>query len=147
MSKVFFPANKLLALSWKQPFASLMLHGKIETRKWATNYRGWVLICATKVPYHIEQLFEIAGPIQYDRIWATLDPDEQEDGVALAIGRLVDCRPMSPVDEDKCFVQYYPGLFCHTYEDVSPIVPMPWKGSQGWKEVPWEIKGLITKNL
>ncbi|HYD90377.1 MAG TPA: hypothetical protein VEA37_02695, partial [Flavobacterium sp.] len=89
------------------------------------------------------QFFEIAGPIQYDRIWNALDPEEQEDGVALAIGNLVDCRPMTKQDEDLCFVQYYPDLFCHVYKDVHAIQPFTWKGSQGWKEVSMEIKQQI----
>ena len=44
------------ALSWKQPYASLMLKGKIETRSWPTNYRGLVLICASKAPYSIKEI-------------------------------------------------------------------------------------------
>ena len=27
------------SLVWKEPFASLMLQGKIETRTWSTKYR------------------------------------------------------------------------------------------------------------
>jgi hypothetical protein len=47
-----FPIDqKLMALSWKQPYAELMLHGKIETRTWQTKYRGWVMVCASKQPY------------------------------------------------------------------------------------------------
>lgn len=26
-------------------------------------------------------------------------------------------------------------LYCHLYEDVKPIKPFPWKGSQGWKKL------------
>lgn len=142
---MYTPDQKLLALSWKQPFASLMLHGKIETRTWSTKYRGWVLICASKVPYHTDQLFTIAGADQYDRIWKTLDPDEQENGVVIAIGNLVDCRPMTKDDEDRAFVEYYPDLFCHVYENIIPLEPFPWKGQQGWKEVAPEIKEQLTR--
>jgi len=53
-------------------------------------------------------------------------------GNAIAIGRLVNCRPMNPEDEDKCFVQYHPDLYCHIYENVKAIKPFPWKGMQGW---------------
>jgi hypothetical protein len=65
------------------------------------------------------------------------------EGKAIAIGRLTDCRPMKLEDEDKCFVQYCPDLFCHIYENVQAIKPFPWKGSQGWKEVSIEIKNQI----
>lgn len=54
-------------------------------------------------------------------------------GKAIAIGKLIDCRPMEIGDEDKCFVQYYPDLWCHIYEDVKPIKSFEWKGVQGWK--------------
>jgi hypothetical protein len=50
---------------------------------------------------------------------------------------------MTPDDEDKCFVRYHPDLFCHVYEGVEAIEPIPWKGTQGWKEVSEEFKQLI----
>jgi hypothetical protein len=142
---IYTPDQELRALSWKQPFAELMLRGKIETRTWKTNYRGWVLICASKKPYPPRELDEISGPIQYYRICKTLsDPngvwDKLQHGVAIAIGRLVDCRPMELKDESECFVAFNPNLFCHVYTDVQAIKPIPWKGSQGWGKVPMEIK-------
>jgi hypothetical protein len=108
--------DEIRALSWKEPYASLMLHGKIETRKWNTNYRGWVLICASKHPYNDDSVRNISGLQDYDRIYNTLGywlDNSITDylGRAIAIGRLVDCRPMQKSDEDKCFVKYYPDLF------------------------------------
>jgi hypothetical protein len=142
--KIFSPSEKLLALSWKQPYAELMLKGKIETRTWNTNYRGWVLICASKQPYFTEQLRRISGGKQLVRMGdflAKINPGFE--GKAIAIGRLVDCRPMRKEDEDKCFVQFFPDLFCHVYEDVQAIEPIPWKGKQGWSEVSPEVKAKI----
>lgn len=138
---------KLLALSWKEPFASLMLHGKIETRTWPTKYRGLVLICASKVSYSAGSILEISGS-DYTRIenicgykWEMCTP-----GYAIAIGRLVDCRPMQPKDEAKCFVKYYKDLFCHIYEDVQPITPIAWKGKQGWTNVSQDlIRSIVLK--
>lgn len=128
---------KLLALSWKQPFLSLMLHGKIETRTWKTNYRGWVLMCASLVGYNKEKLYEISGQVQFNRICQTINLDEvtKFNGHAMAIGYLSDCRPMYREDKDLTFTKYHPSLFCHIYENVFPIVPIPWKGTQGWKKV------------
>jgi len=129
------------ALTWKQPFASLMLHGKIETRTWKANVRGTVLICASKVPYNLNQVLDISGDYQLTRIMNTLalpDPGNFGDlncGYAIAMGDLIDCRPMKPTDEDDCFVQYNPDLWCHIYEDVRAIIPIPFKGKQGWSEV------------
>ena len=151
------------ALTWKQPFASLMVHGKIETRTWKTNVRGKVLICASKVPYNLNQVQGISGDYQLTRIMNTLaipDPGNFGDldcGFAIAIGNLVDCRPMKPTDEDDCFVLYNPSaivtidgngehhypLWCHIYEDVRAIVPIPFKGKQGWSEVNQNILDQI----
>ena len=142
---IYTPDQELRALSWKQPFAELMLRGKIETRTWKTNYRGWVLICASKKPYPRRELEVISGPTQYFKIFENLsdvdgDLYQWRKGVAIAIGRLVDCRPMELIDESECFVAFNPNLFCHVYADVQAIKPIPWKGSQGWGKVPMEIK-------
>lgn len=138
-----------MALSWKQPFLELMLHGKVETRTWATKYRGWVLMCASKTDYKTQTQYNIAGPVQFVRIWDTLKEQDEAiyktHGTAYAIGKLIDCRPMTSEDEDKCFVWYDPNdaLFCHVYESVQRIQPIKWKGTQGWKEVSEEIKNKI----
>lgn len=143
-NSIWTPDQRLLALSWKQPYAELMLHGKIETRSWNTKYRGWVLICASKKLYEVESIISISGYTQYDRIFEALpNSTKYLCGQAIAIGRLVHSRQMEPGDEDSCFVEYNPQRYCHIYEDVQAIEPFPWKGSQGWKEVSQEIKNHI----
>jgi hypothetical protein len=157
-----FDNEKILALSWKQPFGTAMLAGKIETRVWSTRYRGPVLICTSKIGYNIKAAKVITGNGQYERlINACLPFYETLDlfGYAIAIGRLVDCREMREEDEDKTFVQYKAPwtecregkrgmytidrrVYCHIYEDVRPIKPHPWRGSQGWGFVP---KGYIDR--
>ena len=133
-----FGTEEIRALNWKQPYASLMLHGKIETRTWDTKYRGLVLICASKLPYGFEAAHNnISGKDQWDRLWFHLDcPHFYDDfplGKAIGIGRLADCRKMTPADEDACFVKYNENLFCHVYEDVKSIEQFDWKGAQKWK--------------
>jgi hypothetical protein len=148
---------ELRSLNWKQPFASLMLHGKIETRIWDTKYRGWVLICASKAPYNNFQILGISGNKQFGRIEETFNsvgPLAQ----AIAIGRLVDSRMMVKADEDRCFVEYqdpwqhtskktgkktWKRLWCHVYEDVQPIDPISWVGSQGWSTMSDYVKENI----
>lgn len=127
------------SLSWKQPYADLMFHGKIETRTWATKYRGMVLIVASKVPYNAKQVLAIAGKQQYERIFmmfhprnATRLPDSLY-GHAIGIGELYACRPMHREDEDSTFVQYHPGLWCHVYRNVRRIDPFVQKGTMGWR--------------
>lgn len=143
----FTPDHHLRALSWKQPFADLMFHGKIETRTWDTKYRGWVLICASMKPYNYREILSITGDHQSKRASDTLGSDRRwlfNCGMAIGIGYLSDCREMTRADEDQCFVQYHSDLYCHVYEQVIPLSqPMPWKGSQGWREVPVEFKNTI----
>lgn len=168
-----YPNETLRALSWKQPYASLMLHGKVETRTWHTKYNGWVLICASKQPYHVRDIKAISGR-QFIRAiesigGTVLDHDVLGDAVymqkelmplgqAIAIGKLslsqrmgnllptkkgIDVYPIKLDIENKTFVQYNPNLYMHTYVDVQPIVPFDWKGKQGWSTVSEEVKSEI----
>ena len=167
-----FSKLSIRALSWKQPFADLMLFDKIETRTWSTKYRGWVLICASKTGYSVDQINKISGVFQEQRIIDVLEkyydtfekPINIKDrtGHAIAIGKLVDCRPMRKTDENACFVKYKEPwtvtplkkngevgkekkkqLWCHIYDEVIPIVPFAWKGSQGWRELTADQKKQI----
>lgn len=142
---------ELRALNWKQPFASLMLHGKIETRVWDTKYRGWVLICASKSPYKSDEICHISSLEGLNTIVKTVGGlIAWPLGEAIAIGRLVDSRFMLKSDQDKCFVKYHEPwlhtskktgkkswkrLWCHVYEDVQPIEPIVRVGSQGWTKL------------
>ena len=138
------------ALWWKQPYASAMLVGKIETRTWPTKVRGKVLICASAKSYSNEMVNQISGIFKMfllSDLIRKLLPSSVLDvfitGHAIAIGDLVDCRPMTKDDEEKCFVQYREGLWCHVYENVQAIKPFPLKGCQGWRILSEEQKGLI----
>ena len=133
------------ALSWKQHYASLMLKGKIETRSWPTNYRGLVLICASKAPYSIKEIKSMSGDETLIRINDMLT-GFCPNGVAIAVGRLVDCRKMRIEDEEKAFVKFNEELYCHIYEDVRPIkTPFPYKGRQKWGKITKEQLDLINK--
>lgn len=154
--------DPIMALSWKQPFADMMLHGKIETRLWPTKYRGLVLICASKESYYDNQVEAITGDGYLFKFMQFVKRSENwwqrrvdfEKGKAIAIGRLVDCRPMTPADEKLCLVKYKKPwvetkcrgkhkqfkmverqLWCHVYSEVYPIRPFDWKGTQGWKKL------------
>ena len=148
------------ALWLNQPYASLMIHGKIETRSYSTEVRGKVLICATKKAYIDNDVLSISGLRQmvrltqlfYKKGLCSLEPYNYNFlpcGQAIAIGDLVDCRPMTLNDEDKCFVQYQteifkscgceesdsksekgdcktivkPALYCWIFENVKTIEP------------------------
>jgi len=141
---IMFSKNEIVhALSWNQPFASLMLHGKVETRRRPTNVRGWVLICAAATSYTFDQVDKISGIEQCDRIDSLLQGDNIELGKAIAIGKLVDCRAMTVGDEKRCFVKYQQGLWCWYFEDVKEIEPFSWKGKQGWSILTEDQKAMI----
>lgn len=149
--KKYTTENEIRALSWRQPYADLMLAGKIETRSWKTNYRGWVLICSSKKPYNIGQIEAISG---FDGLERIIDLTQDRDilkqlcGYAIAIGYLSDCRKMTPEDEETCFVKYHPALYCHVYENVQMLPqPFPWQGKLGWRIVPDEVKHQIKNML
>lgn len=131
---------EIKALFWKQPYANLMLHGKIETRTWNTNYRGLVLICASKIPYTNHQVKLISD---INQVYNTLGNETIKLGCAIAVGKLVDCRLMQPDDEEKCFVKYSPNLYCHIYEDVKAIEPFELKGQMGWMNITDDILNKI----
>lgn len=140
-NEVFEPIK---ALAWNQPFASLMLYGKIETRTWHTNVRGRVLIYSSKHPYEESQLYLDCGKKLVEKIQYTLkdEPTAQLMGYAIAIGRLVDCRPMTFNDEEQAFIRYHESRWCHIYEDVKRIESFPYlkrdgrsAGGQGWKDI------------
>jgi len=67
------------ALSVRQPWANMIAPGEksIETRTWRTGYRGELLVVSSRKP--------------------RVEPA----GCALAVARLVDCRPMTKDDELK----------------------------------------------
>lgn len=139
--------GQVRALTWKQPFAELMLHGKIETRTWKTDYRGEVLICAGVQTYTGKELSKMVTAEVWENNFHLFDNIARGGqlycGKAIAIATLIDCRPMQPDDAQKCFIDYNPKLWCHIYENVIQIQPIDWKGSQGWKEVPADIKARI----
>jgi hypothetical protein len=147
------------ALVWNNPYGSLMIHGKGETRPRHTEVRGEVLICTAKKSYAYHKVLGISGERQmyrmadllgltydttkypgreYEGPWyGTKDPTIKMKGYAIAVGTLVDSRPMTPKDEDFCFVEYFPELFVWVFENVRKIQPFKWEfGKQGWLNVP-----------
>ncbi len=97
------------ALSVKQPWANLIAAGDktIETRTWATEYRGDLLIVSSKTPK-----FEPAG-------------------YALAIVRLTECRLMTARDQLEACCEIYPNAYAWILKDIRKIQPFPVKGKLG----------------
>lgn len=113
------------ALSLKQPWASWVAVGEktIETRTFKVKHRGPILILASKG-------FDQAAGV-YDEAAKHLPY-----GQALAIARLVDCRPMTEDDEHGAKLFYMKGKFSWVLEDIHRIEPFPVKGRLGIFDIP-----------
>ena len=117
------------ALSLKQPWASLIAIGKktIETRTWATNYRGKLLIVSSRTfdeNYSLKNFAEVFFEVPL--------------GKAIAMVNLIDCRPMRKEDEKLAMCDCSPGRYAWILSDIKPIKPFPVKGKLGLYEV--EVK-------
>ena len=108
------------ALSLKQPWANLVAFGKktIETRRWTTMHRGDLLIVSCKEP-----------PIE-------------PAGCALAVVKLVDCRPMTWEDMDAACCALYPRAQAWIFTNIRRIEPFPVRGEMGLYDVPVSLKKL-----
>ncbi len=111
------------ALSIIQPWASMIASGEktIETRTYKTNYRGDILICASKTP---------------NPNFSKDEMDKLPKGIALCLVRLVDCVPMTQVHEAAAKCQVYPKAWAWILEDVQRIVSVSVKGKLGLFDLP-----------
>ncbi|PIW85728.1 MAG: RNA-binding protein [Nitrospirae bacterium CG_4_10_14_3_um_filter_53_41] len=106
------------ALSIKQPWANMIASGEktIETRKWCTDYRGALLIVSSKRP--------------------RIEPA----GYAIAVAKLVDCRPMTKRDEEEACCNWYSGAYSWVLINTKKIKPFPVKGQLGIYDVDFVIE-------
>ena len=137
-------------LSLIQPWATLMAlrEKKIETRNWKTEYRGTLLIHASKkVDKYICQREPFCSVLNNHGIDSY---EELESGVIIAKCNLVDCVRMAGHDinpstfeitnarlsngqiisgNELKFGLYVPGRYAWLLEDVEPLKdPIPAKG-------------------
>lgn len=150
------------ALTLIQPWATLIAIGAkcIETRSWATKYRGPLAIHASqKFPRWAKDLcFEqnIGNALLCARIWGgtiyTLE--DLPLGCMVAVCQLVECEPILrpgwryldetiqpftiPEEPERSFGDYTPGRYAWILANVQPLPrPIPAKGSLGlweWNE-------------
>ena len=120
------------AISIKEPWSSMIKDGKktIETRVWKTNYRGEILLCASRYP------------------------QSSISGKAFAVAKLVDVKPMVREDEIRACCEVYPRAYSWFLKDIQLIEPFDIKGQLRLFEVPSEkikrmsyLKSYITENL
>jgi hypothetical protein len=110
------------ALSVKQPWANMIANGEktIETRTWATDYRGDLLVVSSRKP-----------PIE-------------PAGFAVALVRVVGCRRMTKADETAARCEIYPGAYAWILADVTRVKPFPARGQLGIFEVSISQPELLT---
>lgn len=138
--------KSIKVLSIKEPHASLLLtpYKTIETRSWATKYRGEIYLQASKaIPSYK------GNPIMWERVYALLDK------YAVSLGRrhwisvwpnrgkiyakatLVDCIEMTEeniaaLPQEEIDAGYYtPGRYMWVLKDITPIDPIPANGRLG----------------
>lgn len=130
------------ALSLKQPWAALLVHGlkTIEVRKWPTGRRGRILIHAARVPDDRPE------------VWQLVPPEARETaelrGGMIGVGELVGCLTYRTLEEfvrDRAlhlndpawFVK--PPLYGFKFTDLSVL---PFRPYSGWMRFfPVELEG------
>lgn len=137
-----YPDLPIKGLSLKQPYASLMLYGKIETRVWSTSYRGLVLICSSQFPYTDVDIRNISGAYAKD-VYSKLFRVKQPCGYAIAVGRLVRVEQLNgSLDYPSTYVEVKRSerkLYGHYIDSVQKVVPFPVKGKQGYFDLNEEV--------
>lgn len=159
------------AISLWQPWASAVARGakRIETRSWATNYRGRIAIHASKRYIKTELLnllshWHWCGALN---ISMGLGGDVLMDGdlplgALIATADLVDCRPVSELTILEVFERrrspdcgsdlyawtewdlgdYALGRFAWMLDNIRLLPePIPYRGAQGFFEISDEIIG------
>lgn len=146
-------SETIRTLGFYQPFGSLMLHGKIETRWVKVGKKppfplGRYLLYTTLNKCDNATLFDWCGAEIMSNIIDTLKDDKTKDlnGFGLCFGDLYKIEPMTILDEKDSFV-LYKGVVVredknnipHTYHqqllhftNIQPIAePFKFKGKQG----------------
>ena len=135
------------AISLWQPWATAIALGvkRVETRHWSTNYTGPLAIHAAKHWTRAEKEFA-----SVERSLGRL-PARLPFGAIVATCTLMGCRRTEDVDQqmaaiERIYGNYDPGRFAWFLTDIVALPePIPFKGHQGFFNVPDEI--LITKGV
>jgi len=162
--KNLFGEETIRTIGLYQPYATLMLHGKVETR-WVYHTKkapfplGKYLIYSTKKAYSGSEFAHIAGDHTVDAIkLVEHDPSINLNGYGLCIGDLVRVVPLNGweamintfVDPPMRYMTSIEpftldgrvlwGLY---FENMRRIKPFPFKGKQGIGFLTAEQKQLI----
>lgn len=141
--------KEIKVLSIKEPHATLLLtpYKTIETRSWATSYRGEIFLHASRaIP-----AYNTANREMWDRVYRLIHKEENRTGKAVcfrngyiyAKATLVNCVLMTPeniaeLGQDEIDAGYYePGRYMWIMNDIVPFEEgklIPAKGHLGiWR--------------
>lgn len=127
-------SKTIKVLSIKEPHASLLLtpYKTIETRSWATNYRGEIYLHASKAMPSYK-----SDPDMWNRVHKLFDKEFKRTGwggmkvyrgTIYAKATLVDCIEMTPeniaaLPQDEIDAGYYsPGRYMWVLKDVTRLL-------------------------
>lgn len=149
-NSTMMPNVPIRTLGLYQPYAELMMHGKIETRWIRAGIKppfplGPYMLYACKKAYKLTELSQLAGEKQYGRIHRIINGLHINYGMALCTGELKKIIYVVPGMEDETFVRYQgPIEFLDKkgrpvkrvrvgliFENIRRIKPFPFKGKQG----------------
>jgi len=150
--------NLIRTLGLYQPYASLMLHGKIESR-WVENGKkppfplGTYLIYSTKKEYTVEEFRRLSGQWhQKARNIISREETSTLTGHALALGELTQVKKLTQEEKSLAYIDFdidenndiqpYTLWGLH-FTDVRRIKPFLFKGKQGIGFLKEEQKKLI----
>ena len=114
------------AISLKPPWAWLMTTGikKVENRRWSSNYRGPILIHASKTWDQEGYEFILRIATIYE-ISILPDKDEHVRGAIIGRANMVDCVKSHPS-------KWFFGPYGFVWEDAFPLIsPIPYRGQLG----------------
>lgn len=133
------------AISLWEPWGTAIAKGlkKIETRGWSTNYRGPLAIHCAKTREHVGFIHHPDVREYFQGVDVFL-PCKLPFGCVVATCELVEvvptevlmhCQLVSPIE--FALGGYDAGRFGWRLENVQALAtPVPWKGSQGFFDVP-----------
>ncbi len=129
------------ALTIWQPWASLIAFSekRIETRSWRTDYRGPLVIHASKWWTPEQRAHCWQSPFAQALLrHGVRTPNDLPLGQVLCVVQLVDVGPVQQVrpltEQERAFGDYSPGRYAWRFDRVQLVRPHPAVGRQGlWK--------------
>lgn len=138
------------AISLWQPWATAIAVGlkKYETRSWNAWHRGPVAIHAAKRPVNFNEFYDCDEPV-WAELFLRCPANDMPLGCLVAVANLSAVFQTDPergipgfplLPSEMALGNYEFGRFAWQLDDVRPLLnPIPWKGSQGFFDIPDEV--------